>query len=84
MGGSYKKRAKESRISPFHRDFHLYFRCLSGTIPTYLKINGYLCSFKRKKGVKVGYLYECDAPDADCHNYGKQAGEHDMARGYAA
>ena len=40
MGGSYKKEAKKYKISPFHRDFHLYFRCLSGTFFTYLKING--------------------------------------------
>ena len=39
---------------------------------------------KGKKGVKVGYLYECNVPDVACHNYGKRAGKYDMARGYAA
>ena len=72
------------QFQPISSGFSFIFPLFIGHNPYIFKNKWLPLQLQRKKGVKVGYLYECDAPDADCHNYGKQAGEHDMARGYAA
>ena len=41
------------QIQPISSSFSFLFRSFSGTILIYLKINGYLCSFKRKKVLRL-------------------------------